>query len=123
MNLYPSQSLEQRHQNSHSYGRRLTPLEKSGREEDILEMYTHMSDSQTSKDTAHQTDHLWEPLVNLILQFSLLESIVYHSPSQFPPCLLSYLHQHRPQCRLNITRLTSGVLIPRVQKMIMNWLY
>jgi hypothetical protein len=103
MNQYSGQSLEQRHQKPQSYGRRLTPLEKSGREEDILETYAHMSGSQTTKDTAHQTNHFWKPLVNLVTQLALLESMIFHSFGQFPPCLLSCLHQHRPQYRLYIT--------------------
>lgn len=101
---YPRLSLERRHQNRQSHGRRLTPLETLGHEEDLLEVYTNMSGSQTSRDTVHETNHLWEPLANLIPQLPLLESVFYHGFSQFPPCLLDCLHQHRPQCRLYITR-------------------
>ncbi|KAI1096086.1 hypothetical protein F5B19DRAFT_218735 [Rostrohypoxylon terebratum] len=51
----------------------------------------------------YEVNHLWLPLAELIRQLPSLADLIYQCyPSQFPPCLLEALHQHRPKCRLHI---------------------
>ena len=51
-----------------------------------------------------EEDEAWTPLVDLIRQLPALSDLFYACPGQFSPCLLQALHQHRPNCRLHISR-------------------
>ncbi|KAK1760380.1 hypothetical protein QBC47DRAFT_427578 [Echria macrotheca] len=42
----------------------------------------------------------WQVLARLLQQLTGLAELHFRSFSQFPPCLLDALHQHRPRCRL-----------------------
>jgi hypothetical protein len=54
-------------------------------------------------ESAYESDHLWRTLAEFISHLPSLDSIFYTRPSQFPPCLLKSIHQHRPQCKLYLT--------------------
>lgn len=92
---------------------RMSPLERSGRDEDILEKYTYYPGSQTTRDTVHHTNRFWKPLAEFVSRLPSLVSIIYTSHTQFPPCLLDAIHRHNPACRLYITRFNLWSLGPR----------
>lgn len=92
---------------------RMSPLERSGRDEDILEKYAYYPGSETTRDTVHQTNRFWKPLAEFVSGLPSLVSIIYTSHTQFPPCLLDAIHQHQPPCRLYITRFNLWSLGPR----------
>lgn len=83
---------------------RLTRLERSGRDKDILEEYTFFPGSKTTRNTVHRTNLFWKPLAEFISSLPSLQSIIYNSHTQFPPCLLDAIHQHQPLCRIFVTR-------------------
>jgi hypothetical protein len=57
----------------------------------------------TPAEAVYETNDGWRPLADLIMQLPSLSDFIYGCPSQFPPCLLQILHQHRPQCRLHVS--------------------
>lgn len=108
---FPGQARTQEH--LQLYRHRITRLERSGRDEDILEAYTYFPGSTTTTDIAHQPVRFWKPVADLISRLSSLVSIIYNSYTQFPPCLLDAIHQHQPSCRLYITRFNLWSLGPQ----------
>ena len=58
----------------------------------------------TPATAVYETNEAWKPLASLIKQLHSLADLIYGCPSQFPPCLLEALHQHRPHCRLHINK-------------------
>lgn len=71
---FPSQGLTQ--EQLQLYRHRISPLERSGREENILEKYTYFPGSQTTKNTIHQTNRFWKPLADFFSRFPSLVSII-----------------------------------------------
>ncbi len=57
---------------------------------------------QKPPNIVYEEDEAWKPLANLVRQLPALSDLIYACPSQFSPCLLQALHQHRPNCRLHI---------------------
>jgi hypothetical protein len=92
---------------------RMAPLEKSGRDEDILEKYTYFPGYRATRGTVHQTNRFWKPLANFVSGLPSLVSIIYNGHTQFPLCLLDAIHQHQPPCRIYITRFNLWSLGPR----------
>lgn len=48
-----------------------------------------------------EEDMAWAPIVSLLQAIPHLKDLVYDCQSQFPPSLLSTLHEKHPQCRLH----------------------
>ncbi|KAJ5091598.1 hypothetical protein NUU61_006468 [Penicillium alfredii] len=57
--------------------------------------------SQTPEQIA-KTNPAWQPVADLIQQLPLLSDLIFACHTQFPPCLLDALHEHRPTCRLHL---------------------
>lgn len=55
-----------------------------------------------SHNVVYDEDEAWTPLADLVRQLPALSDLIYTCPSQFSPCLLQALHQHRPNCRLHM---------------------
>lgn len=53
-------------------------------------------------NVVYEEDEAWTPLANLVRQLPALSDLIYACSSQFSPCLLQALHQHRPNCRLHV---------------------
>lgn len=91
------------------------PLEKSGHEE------AHISNSQTDRDTVHQTNQFLEPLANLIPQFPLLESkLPIIVLGNFCPVFWLGFTNICLNADFILLGLMYGILIFEVQKMIMD---
>lgn len=50
----------------------------------------------------HLNNGSWRPLITLLDKLPKLEDLVWLCNEQFPPCLLGFLHQSRPKCRLRL---------------------
>ncbi|KAF1992195.1 hypothetical protein K402DRAFT_399342 [Aulographum hederae CBS 113979] len=58
--------------------------------------------ADTTPGIAQDEDDAWRPLAALIYLLPALQDLEYGCQNQFPPCLLQFLHQFRPHCRLHI---------------------
>jgi hypothetical protein len=52
-------------------------------------------------EKSSEEDMAWAPIVSLLQAVPHLEDLIYDCQSQFPPSLLSTLHEQHPQCRLH----------------------
>ncbi|KAK0667551.1 hypothetical protein QBC41DRAFT_395855 [Cercophora samala] len=59
-------------------------------------------DSSKSIQAMYETDHIWTPVAELIRRLSGLTDVVFQCPSQFPPCLLRVVHDHKKITRLHL---------------------
>ncbi|EED18296.1 hypothetical protein TSTA_120440 [Talaromyces stipitatus ATCC 10500] len=86
------------------------PLQENrGPDEDILEHYLGKVCRShgrwrylTPLKTAHQQNHLWEPLAEFIQQLSCLESLFFASDGQFPPLRSPCLFDVEPESTYNV---------------------
>ncbi|KAF2169875.1 hypothetical protein M409DRAFT_64857 [Zasmidium cellare ATCC 36951] len=62
-------------------------------------MYAVYDESVIEKSS--EEDMAWAPMVNLLQAQLPLKDLVYDCQSQFPPSLLTTLHEQHPQCRLH----------------------
>ncbi|KAK4212640.1 hypothetical protein QBC37DRAFT_317783 [Rhypophila decipiens] len=56
----------------------------------------------TPARAAYDMDPVWRPLANLLSRLPGLTDVIYHCPSQIPPCILHVLHSKRPRPRLQL---------------------
>jgi len=86
-------------------GRRHRAGSSLDRDDDELSDWGHADVSVADRrppNVVYEEDGAWMPLANLVRQLPALSDLIYACPSQFSPCLLQALHQHRHNCRLHI---------------------
>ncbi|KAL1984143.1 hypothetical protein VTN96DRAFT_9448 [Rasamsonia emersonii] len=77
--------------------------EDDGQEYDELEpVYSNLLDRDDPEDAPVDVDFAWQPLANALALFSRLTDFVFSCDNRFPPILLEALHEHHPQCRLDV---------------------